>query len=203
LLHYADHTEANLADAYAALNNVYQIVTVDRHVSRREHKRLLGSAKQLYTQLKSVYASSEQVNLGGAVEKEWGVSSWQEVIGELGLPYPTKKNLHEWMPAIDSWTVSALQQLSGLRVEALEQLLIAEKQLSESGNADEKLPSAPTSASVPTEYPTLLPGTERELQTKLGIWDAFKTADGFGPGLLRLLVSVGIVGGALSLTVLV
>lgn len=201
ILHYADHTEANLADAFAVLNNVYQIITVDRHVSGRERSRLLKAAKQLHAQIVAVYENVPEVSLGAVIEKEWGVNSWQEVIGELGLPVPTKKNLHEWIQAVDGWTMGTLHQLQRLGSTALEQLLIAEKQLSDSARSGEKLPLAPNPAAAPGEYTTLIPGNERQLQRKLGIWDRFKTADGLVPGLLRLLVSVSIVGGALFLTI--
>ncbi len=201
MLHYAEHTEANLADAFGVLNNVYQIITVDRHVSGRERKRLLLSAKNLYTQLLAVYNDTSNVVFGAAIENELRTGSWQEFIGELQLSSPTKKNLHQWIQSIDGWTVRTLHQLRVLHIASLEQLLITEQHLSESALGGNQLPAAPRPASTPAEYAILLPGSERELQKKLGIWDKFKTADGFVPGLLRFVVSTTVVGGAIFLTV--
>ena len=59
---------------------------------------------------------------------------------------------------------------------------------------------APAAAQVPSEYPTLTPGEERELQKRLGLWDKFQTADGAVAGSLRLVVAAAIIGGALLLT---
>ena len=38
------------------------------------------------------------------------------------------------------------------------------------------------------------PGSERELQRRLGLWDRFQTADGFYPALFRFTVAMTIIG---------
>jgi hypothetical protein len=58
---------------------------------------------------------------------------------------------------------------------------------------------APEPSKVLSEYTTLLSGNERKKQKKLGIWTRFQIADGFFPGLARLLIACAIVGFVLSL----
>jgi len=200
LLHFADHSHANLEDAHAVLNNVWRIVTVDRHVSGRERKRLLVAAQQLHRELHGTYEQAPGVALNKNLIKDWDANSWQEVLGELALPTPTKRNLHDWMQAIDFWTHVTLHKLSLLRSSALEALLECEQQLNDADVNGAALDSAPEAVSVPSGYTTLMPGRERELQKKLGLWDRFKTADGPGPSLARFAVSAGFVVGALVLT---
>ena len=50
---------------------------------------------------------------------------------------------------------------------------------------------------MPSDYPLLLPGNEHQLQQKLDVWNRFQLAHGTFPTLARLVVAIGIVGGAL------
>jgi len=203
LLHYADHAEANIQDANGALLNVYRIITADRHVSGRERKRLVKAGKELQTQLAEVYAHSDQISLNGVLASELGIDDWRKALGDLTLPVPILANIGDWFESSQQWVAHTAGHLGALRAETLEQLLSCESQiraLVASGGQAVKPPSQPT---VPTDYTTLLPGSERALQKKLGWWDRFQTADGAFAGAMRLLVSVSIVGGALYLTAIV
>ena len=44
MLHYADHTEANLRDVQGYVANIYNVVTADGRVSSKELTRLLEGA---------------------------------------------------------------------------------------------------------------------------------------------------------------
>ncbi|MEJ2611505.1 MAG: hypothetical protein P8179_15830 [Candidatus Thiodiazotropha sp.] len=59
------------------------------------------------------------------------------------------------------------------------------------------LESAPSTGNCPVDYPVLLPGNEHVLPRKLDLWNRFQLAHGFMPTMLRLLVSLGIVGGTI------
>jgi len=203
LLHYADHAEANIRDANGALQNVYRIITADRHVSGRERKRLVKAAQELQTQLSDVYAHSDQLSLNGILTSELEIENWSNALGEWTMPAPTIANIGDWFENSHNWVAHTAGHLGALRAETLEQLLACEAQiraLVTQGGQTVKPPSQPT---VPENYAILLPGSERELQKKLGLWDRFQTADGAVAGAIRLLVSVSIVGGALYLTAIV
>jgi len=199
VLHYADHSEADLRDAQGLLANVVAVITADGRVSARELKRLLKVAADVYQVLKAIYDQSHNVHLDSTLAKSLNINNWQEGIGTFEFPPPHKDNINEWMRAVDSWIDSAAGALSALRHYALEQLLISEAKVSghlRDGMAPEE---APAPSGTPAEYATLVPGSERELQKRLGLWDRFQTADGFFPSFARLLVSGSIVGAALVL----
>ena len=56
---------------------------------------------------------------------------------------------------------------------------------------DQKAPSASV---FPKEYKTLLPGQERQRQTKLDWWDSFQTATGILPAIMRTTIALTIIG---------
>lgn len=199
VLHYADHGEANLRDIQGLLANVVAVITADGHVSASELKRLLKTGNDVYQALSKVYEERNAVHLDSTLSKRLEIESWQEALGSFEFPPPSQDNINEWMQAIDSWIESFAGALSALRHAALEQLLTSEtkvaRYLREGGTSEQ----APAPAKVQSEYATLVPGSERELQKRLGLWDRFQTADGFFPGLVRLLVSGSIIGSALIL----
>ena len=194
LLHYAEHTQANLADARGLLANTVAVVIADGNVSRRERKRVVSDARELYGVLKQIHADAAQVTLDREVAERLKAATWPEALGELELPAPDDENVGQWLSVIDSWTGSALGALSTLRDATLEALLDAESAIDQG-----RTPDAGVSAQTPASYATLPPGTERKLQTRLGWWDRFQTADGFGPAALRLAVALLIVGSAVGL----
>jgi hypothetical protein len=79
----------------------------------------------------------------------------------------------------------------------LDTLLKHEKELAEHYRQNTHPHTAPASGSCPDDYPTLMPGEEHKLQHKLDLWNRFQLAHGLGPALLRLLLSMGIVGSTL------
>lgn len=199
LLHYADHSEANLSDAQIRLNNLWSVVIADGKVSSGEVKQLLGVTGDLWGVMVGIENDKGRVELGGELSKRLGKSAWSEVLGEeFGLPAPTKENLGDWLQACEGWIHYFLGALSALRLEALEALLDAEAQIDAQVRSGQPAAPAPAPGSTPREYATLTPGSERKLQTRLGAWDRFQTADGLLPGLARFVVAIAIVGSLLG-----
>ncbi|MCP4043763.1 MAG: M48 family metalloprotease [Gammaproteobacteria bacterium] len=199
VLHYADHSEADLRDAQGLLANVVNVVTADGNVSSRELKRLLKAAEEVYRVLALIHEQGEQVLLDTTLRQRLEVKSWSEALGEFDFPPPDKENITDWMGAADNWVESTAGLLSALRESALEQLLLSEAAVARQFNLGKTTGAAPAPAKIPTEYATLTPGTERALQTRLGLWDRFQTADGFFPATVRLVVASAIVGAGLVL----
>ncbi|WP_285961642.1 M48 family metallopeptidase [Pseudomonas tohonis] len=199
VLHYADHCGASVRDAQGLLANVVAVVTADGKVSNRELKRVIKAGAELHRVLGGVYRQAGDVALNPELLGDLGIQSWAEALGHFQLPAPDKQNIGEWMNVIDGWTNALANALGQLRQAALIRLLQGEARVAEMLRSGEPAEAAPEASRVPPPFETLLPGSERQLQTRLGLWDRFQTADGFFPALARLVVAVSIVGVALML----
>jgi Zn-dependent protease with chaperone function len=199
VLHYADHTAANLRDAQGYVANIYNVVTADGRVSSDEMSRLIAGCQELYRPLAAVYAQAGEVVLDRTLLGRLEVENWQAMLEEFKLSGPSRENISDWLQVIDGWVSAALQALGRLRVAALEQLLLSERAVEKI--VIDHLPSAdaPAASTVPSGFATLLPGNERRRQQKLDWWDRFHSADGIVPMIARSAVAVGIVGGVVLL----
>lgn len=197
LLHYAEHTLANVQDAHGLLGNTVAIVTADGKVSAAELKRLLAVANELHAVLAQAFGQRDQLILGPVITGRLKTGSWGALLEEFQLPPATEGNVNEWMRAIDGWVRSLSGPLSALATAALEELLATEAKVARLLRQGTPEP-APTAPRVPAQYPRLLPGKERKRQKKLGLWDRFQTADGVLPAAARLVVAGAIVGTVLS-----
>ncbi|QID19175.1 M48 family metalloprotease [Nitrogeniibacter mangrovi] len=196
--HFAEHSLANLEDAHGLLGNVVAVVTADGKVSRRELKRLLKTANALHAVMADLHASIRGVTLDSTLQAALGTTSLSEAAGDFELPPADKKNINDWMNAIDGWVGALGGPLSALCNACLEQLLHTEQQVAEHSRDGTTPGEAPTPSTVPEHYARLLEGEERKRQTRLGLWDRFQLADGWLPATARLVVAVAIVGGVLG-----
>ncbi|WP_144392577.1 M48 family metallopeptidase [Pleionea sediminis] len=197
VLHYAEHSVAEVNDVRGLLNNVVAVALADGQVSSRELKKLISTGTEVCQVLRNVYFEASHLQLDNSLLKRLSINSWAEAMGEFTLPNPDRNNINDWMQAIDNWLDAAVAALSALRTETLEQLLTTESYIGHKYQQTENIPMNYGISSVPSEYTRLLPGNERKLQTKLGLWDRFHTADGVLGALLRFTVAGGIVGGVL------
>lgn len=204
VLHYADHSEANVRDAQGLLANVVNVETAPRRISSSGIQRVVEAANGLHRVLNKLHAERDQVLLDAELLECLKAPSWAEALGELKLPMATRENLNDWLGAIDGWVNHTAGACGALRTNALEQLLLAEAQAlaqllaSESAAMSESRGEIAPSK-LPPAYDVLLPGKERKRQTRLHWWARVQTADGIGPGLVRLAVAGGIVGAVLGL----
>lgn len=199
ILHYAEHSLADLADAHGLLRNVYAVVTADGKVSSRERRRLVAAANVLHGVLAGVFGSKEAVRLDAQLLARLGVEAWSETLETFKLEPASDANLGNWLNVIDGWVNSASNALSTLCGATLEQLLVTENLVAQSLREQSAPGSAPQPSIGPGNYPALLPGHERKRQQRLGLWDRFQTADGLFGTIARLLVAGAIVGAVLGL----
>ncbi|SFV10116.1 M48 family metallopeptidase [Pseudoduganella namucuonensis] len=199
LLHYVEHTEANLRDAHGLLLNAASVVTAIRHVTDEGVVRVVSEANQLHYLLGQVYKQREALvldtHLVARLELE---GNWKEMLGEFGLPLAGRENINQWMGAIDGWVGHATGALTALRGAALEQLLLTETLIARHVHLKAAPRPAPAPSRVPYDYARLAPGDERKRQTRLGAWARFLRADGVLPGAARLAVAGGVVAAALG-----
>ena len=199
VLHYADHTQANLRDAQGYVINIYNIVTADGRVSSSELTRLIDGCDQLYAVLNGAYEEIPQVTLDRTLLRRLEVESWSAMLEEFKLPPPNRENIGDWLNVIDGWVGGTLHVLGCLRDAALEQLLLAESQVAKFLRDGVTPADAPPPAKVPRDFRRLMPGNERPRQKRLDWWDRFQTADGVVPAIARSSVALGIVGGVVVL----
>ncbi|XDD50667.1 M48 family metallopeptidase [Leptospira sp. WS92.C1] len=201
VLHYSEHSRANIEDSRALLNNVYSVVTADRHVSARELTRLVAAGNQVYNAIASVHEHKKNIILDSELLAHLELKDWESGFSEFKFTPATEDNMQKWLEVVDSWVDEAIGILYALKQASLEKLLIAETKVAEKIRKPKStLDPAPPASKAVSEYPTLVPGKERQLQKRLDLWDRFQTADGLVPGLLRFAVATGILSGALYLT---
>jgi Zn-dependent protease with chaperone function len=199
ILHYAEHSEADLRDAHGALCNTVSVVTADGRVSSGEVKALLKACAEVHNALRHIYEDEGKlIVLDRTLLRRLKVESWQQSLGAFNLPLANESNVGDWLNAIDSWVASAGSALAALRQAALEQLLLAEAQVARFVRGRMTPAAAPHATKVPEKYPVLVPGSERPRKTKLDLWDRFHVADGLGATLARLTVACGIIAAVLS-----
>jgi Zn-dependent protease with chaperone function len=192
ILHYADHLEANLHDAHGLLASTVNQATASGRVGKKARARVQSAADTAYAALKHFHGGVQSVTPDRTILQRLGVASWRESVEPLGLNPPTGANLGEWLSVVDSWMRSAGNNLSALRMAALDQLLLAEGTVARFVREGTKPAAAPPASQVPKDYRLLLPGTERP-RNEMDWWDRFQTASGWLPGLARVAAAASIV----------
>lgn len=198
VLHYAEHTLADLQDAHGLLGNVVAVVTARGKVSSSGLSRLLATANVLYGVLAEIHSRKADVRLDATLCKRLEISAWSDALEEFKLVPASKENINNWMQAIDGWVNAAGGLLSALETQALEALLSAEESLATHVRQGTSPDPAPEPSRAPEHYESLIPGSERPRQTKLDLWSRFQTADGLVAGIGRVAVAGGIVASVLG-----
>ncbi|MDY8138566.1 M48 family metallopeptidase [Aquimarina sp. 2201CG5-10] len=195
ILHFTEHTRANVEDAENVLYNVLNVVMADGKVTSSELDRLLRAANDLRGVLSKAFTNSRSIELSKEFLDKLETTSWQEYIGTFDLVHADRDNINKWMEVIESWTGTIKSALSALRSIALEDLLKSEEYVNNlvlSEQTSDMFP--PKLSNLPEKYNLLIPGKERPIQKKLGWWDRFQTADGFFPSIVKLIVAALVVG---------
>lgn len=199
LIHYAEHSVANVLDAQGMLNNTTAVVTALRNVSEDGVSRVLFQANELHHLMEQLYKQSSQVVPDARLRARLELSgTWSESLGEWTLPLAQHDTLNQWLGVIDSWVASLVNSLNALRSAALEELLVAETAVARMARSGAGVEPAPAPSQAPRNYPVLLPGAERKRQTRLGWWARFQRAEGLLPGTARLLAALAIVAAVLG-----
>lgn len=198
VLHFASHAEANIRDAQRALANAFAVETATGRASSAGVSRVHAAANDLHWALQQVFEQRHRVVLDETLAARMDVKNWEEALEEFKLERATTENLQSWLSVVDGWCESATAALSSLRSAALEQLLASEVRVARDFRAGGATEDAPAPASAPSQYNTLTPGEERQLQTKLGWWARFQNADGMIPAAARFAAALAIVGAVLG-----
>lgn len=194
LLHFADHAEANIDDAMGHLNNVLAVVLADGRVSGSERRRLVAAATEAHDALFEVYRCRDEVVLCPKILEDLEVASFREALpDDFGLSTPHEDHIGEFLDVLGGWSDAINGTVGAVRSRALAHLLSSEAHVERCFRDGTDPGDAPSPGKVPGQYRTLVPGTERERQRKLDLWDRFQTADGLVPGTARFAVAASIV----------
>ena len=199
LIHYAEHTEANLLDAHGLMHNAAQVVTAIRRITADGVSRVVFQANELHHVMDEVYRLADKVVLDERIVARLEIEgNWATLLGEFKLPMAGSETINSWLGAVESWVSHLGNCLTMVRSAALEELLTAETMIAQCARRQVAPEPAPVPSVVPSAYPILLAGAERPRQTSLGWWARFQRADGILPGAARLLVAGAIVAGVLG-----
>ena len=128
VLHYADHTLANLQDAATTLSHTVHFSTVTRRISDEGGRaRVLAAAEDLSLILSGVHTFASSVGLDPRLLARMRIASWTEALGKFELPPPTAQILGQWLAVVDGWVRPPVVALERLRDAALDELLRAEE----------------------------------------------------------------------------
>ena len=202
LLHYAEHSLAEVEDAHGHLVHVFQVVTADGKVSSAELEYLITACNHLVAAMRAQLQHREAVVLPEPVRQRLKVPDWSHALPSGRLPGPPSgQDLAEgWLGAAETWARAWSGALQGLRVTTLDSLIEAEALLERHAREGYDPGNAPAPARVPARYTMVLSGTERPRQKKLDAWDRFLIADGPVATAGRLAVAAGVLGPALFLS---
>lgn len=199
LLHCTEHMGAVVRNERALLANTWAVITADGQIGYFEKRRMVRTAEAVQEKIREVAAVLQQIRLPQSLLDILGVENWQEQCPQFALVDVSKKNWSEWCPAADERMNVIGGLLDYCSELLLEELIVIEQHLAnavQKGETVELLQNAaPQDIQVPSQYPTLLPGQEHQLQRRLDLWNRFQLAHGVMPTLARLLVAGAIVGG--------
>jgi Zn-dependent protease with chaperone function len=199
LAHYAAHTGADLDDARGHLANVLAVVTADGRVNEAERYRLVSAATELYTAIRNVDERKRKVIVCEPVARRLGIGSFRLVLPDrLTLEAPSLQNIGEWLNVIQRFYRAYRGPVAALEDAALDALLEAESLVTRAYLTGDDPGSAPNAGRAPKRYATRVPGTERQRQRRLPLWDRFVNADGMLLAGARFALAAAIVGGVVG-----
>lgn len=191
LVHYTEHAQQDIEDAYGLFRSTLAIVTASK-VTEASLDLLLSDAGVLYMALRDVYNDRGLFILDNALQEESGCSDWTSWLGDFGLNPANSDNINDWIAASENYVQFTTSCLDGLHSAALSVLLREEHALVTAVETQQPIP-ATTALSVPATYVVRPPEKLRPRQKKLAWWDRFQRADGSIPAILRFTVAASIV----------
>ncbi|WP_374339076.1 M48 family metallopeptidase [Leeia sp.] len=198
LVHYTEHAQQDIEDAFGLFRNTLAIVTASR-VTEASMDRLLQDSIVLHSALKNVYDDRSSIRLDLALQDESGHSSWTDWLGDFGLNPANSDNINDWIAASENYVQFTVSCLEGLHNAALTVLLQNERALVEAVEA-RQVPEASAALTVPQHYTVRPPAKLRPRQKKLDWWARFLHADSGYLAAVRFAIAVSIVGFVLLTT---
>jgi Zn-dependent protease with chaperone function len=103
LLHYADHTLANLRDSRGYLANAVAVAMADRRVTATDRIRIAAAGADAHGAMEAIWEQRAEVRLSPDIAAALGVERWPEALPtEFKLPLPDPDRIGPWLDAVDS-----------------------------------------------------------------------------------------------------
>lgn len=199
IIHYAEHSVAEIEDLQGMLNNTTAVVTAVRNINADGVSRVVCAANELHHALETAYRTAARVELDERLRERLKIEgSFGASLGEFSLELAQNDSINAWLGVVDSWVAFTVNALTALRSAALDELLLTETMVARHAREGGEAAPAPAPSRAPASYPVLLDGAERKRQTRLGWWARFQRADGLLPGTARLAVAGAIVAAVLG-----
>ena len=191
LIHYAEHSILNICDAHRAFLETLTTVTARGRISDDGRNRLNFAALSLHDALRSAHESRDKVSLDDALIKRLGKVSWSDALEQFRLEPMRLETANSWIGVVGGWVQSYTSSMERLRDAALDELLLAEREVARlyALDSEKRTDAATAPPKVPDKYPTIPYGKERGEFADPGVWDSF-----FGVGSVRLVDSARICG---------
>lgn len=202
LVHYAEHTYADVLDNIERFRSVYDIVTANGRIDFTDARHLIEDGIPLCDTLKKVFDDASTIKLPQEILEKLEVESWQEYFGVWEFANPDRNNLNSWLENIDSWNNHVLILTRQLQFEALDHLLSRERMIFEAFVGQRTLNESlfdVSTITLPEEYPTMNPGDERPRRTKMILQERIELGIGVFPKILKGASALLIFGVTLFL----
>jgi len=192
LVHYSEHAIRDIDDIVGKLHNTLAVVTADGRVTDAEMANLLQDCRSMNKALEPVYEQCNEIVVPPSIQKKIG-TEYKNLFEEYKLGDANRENINDWVSNLQSWVNLAQHALYKLRNTSLEHLLDTEEQLLEAHRNNSAVSIEIGAVSTLDSYNLLMPGSERKIQYKLGLWDRFIAGVGIVPTTAKFLASAGLV----------
>lgn len=201
--HFAAHSGGHLSHLRRTLLGLIAVTGSGRPPSRRERKRITQAAHALEAALVELWASWPAVRLGTELDAALAdQASVAALATPLQLPAFSDEELGGFVQAVLGACNTALEALTALCAEVLEQLLAAEDAVAEALRGQRALGAAPSAPVVPQTYPrrtTLDDELEEDQPPVPTLWTRFLEAEAPRWLVPRTLVAATLLFATLSL----
>lgn len=197
VLHYAEHTLADLTDTHEKFNGTLFVIFADGRVTETEQLLLISEARAMRKVMHFACTNAENITLNDTLLAKLKISKTADLFEEFKLENPEMSNIENWLKNYSSWYEVCLNGLTKLRNATLELLLDSEQlvqqdYLQKKNNfKNDKLPV------IADDYPRLMNGDERKVVEKLSFWDKFIGGIGLFPTIAKFSAAAIILFGAL------
>ncbi|PHR37123.1 MAG: hypothetical protein COA38_00085 [Fluviicola sp.] len=197
VLHYAEHTLADLIDVHQKFNGTLFVIFADNRVTETEELLLISEARAMRKVMHFTCRNAEKITLNDTLLSKLKIKKSEDLFEEFNLEEPDMGNIQGWLEVYASWYEVCVQGLTRLRNCSLELLLnsetIVQKDylLKENNFKFDKMPI------IDDDYPRICNGNERKVVEKLTFWDKFHGGIGLFPTIAKFSAAAIILIGAI------
>lgn len=173
VLHYAEHSLLDLAQAARVYHETLRTMTSGSRVSADGLGAIINDANKLHRVMRRIHEQSGKLHLDSATAKRLGKPTWAEALEEFKLGYPGTEVMQSWTQVVDGWVASQTLSLQNLRRAALDELLATEARVARHHRSGTPIDVSPGTSVCPVDYPRMAPDSARKSTAEPSLWDSF------------------------------